>query len=208
MSPTPTAGISLKCSKTYFCSTFHFLSPSQFFSHSQCFWDWDPSEIYISLSLLSICETFTRLYLCSYWCFCYIFLSGNFWGGMLYLLHIYHVSSVYFSGVQGSIIRIVHRNQILSDVKYSDHIVTSTGMAIRIKLQYCDFFSISPYKENYTQMQIVLFIHYSLTFHSFSIAIVILCICYSYILHMGLCTLEQLPWRLLCKVLLYVHSYS
>ena len=25
---------------------------------------------------------------------------------------------------------------------------------------------------------------------------------------MGLCTLEQLPWRLLCKVLLYVHRYS
>ena len=61
---------------------------------------------------------------------------------MLYLLHTYHVSSVYFSEVQETIICVVHRNQILSDVKYSDHIGTSTGMAIRIQLQYCDFFSI------------------------------------------------------------------
>ena len=53
--------------------------------------------------------------------------------GMLYLLHIYHVSFIYFSGVQESIICIVHGNQILSDVKYSDHIVASTGMAIRIQ---------------------------------------------------------------------------
>ena len=51
----------------------------------------------------------------------------QFLRGMLYLLHIYHVSSVYFSGIQEAIVCIVHRNQILSDVKYSDHIVTSTG---------------------------------------------------------------------------------
>ena len=54
---------------------------------------------------------------------------------MLYLLHTYHVSSLYFSEVQESIICIVHRNKILSDVKYSNHIVTSTDMAIRIQLQ-------------------------------------------------------------------------
>ena len=59
---------------------------------------------------------------------------------MLYLLHTYHLSSVYFSEVQESIICVVHRYQILSDVKYSNHIVTSTGMAIRIQLQYCYFF--------------------------------------------------------------------
>ena len=57
-------------------------------------------------------------------------------------------------------------------------------------------------------MQIVLSIHYYLTFIPFSITNVILCICYSSILDMGLCTLEQVPWILLCKVLLYVHRYS
>ena len=36
----------------------------------------------------------------------------------LYLLNTYNVSSAYFSGVQESIICVVHRSQILSDVKY------------------------------------------------------------------------------------------
>ena len=34
------------------------------------------------------------------------------------MLNTYHLSSVYFTGVQESIICIVHSNQILSDVKY------------------------------------------------------------------------------------------
>ena len=35
MCPTPREGISLKCSKTYFWSTFHSLSLSNFFQHSK-----------------------------------------------------------------------------------------------------------------------------------------------------------------------------
>ena len=80
MSPTPREGISLKCSKIYFWRTFS-MYPPNIFQHSQCFRDWDPSEICTSLSFLSKCETFRWLYLSSYWYLCYIFLSGNFWGG-------------------------------------------------------------------------------------------------------------------------------
>ena len=87
-------------------------------------------------------KIFRWLYLSSYWCFLLHVLFGNLPREMLYLSHTYHISSVYFSEVQESIICVVHRNQILSDVKYSNHIVTSTGMAIRIQLQYCDFLSI------------------------------------------------------------------
>ena len=50
--------------------------------------------------------------------FGYIFFVWKFLRMMLYFLNTYHVSSVYFSGVQESIICVVHRNQILSDVKY------------------------------------------------------------------------------------------
>ena len=73
MSPAPMEGISLKCSKTYFWSTFHSLSTQNYFQHSQCFRDWDPSKIYISLSFLSNCDTFRWLYLSSYWIFLWHF---------------------------------------------------------------------------------------------------------------------------------------
>ena len=54
----------------------HFiLYPPNFFQHSQCFRDWDPSKIYISLSFLSKCDTFRWLYLSSYWSFCDIFFA-------------------------------------------------------------------------------------------------------------------------------------
>ena len=54
---------------TYFWSAFHLYPPSIFFQHSQCLRDWDPSEIYISLSFLSKCDIFRWLYLSSYWFF-------------------------------------------------------------------------------------------------------------------------------------------
>ena len=73
MSPTPREGISFKCSKTYFWSTYHSLSLPRFFQHSQCFRDWDPSEIYIYLSFLSKCGTFRWLSLSTHWSFCDIF---------------------------------------------------------------------------------------------------------------------------------------
>ena len=50
--------------------------------------------------------------------FCYIFFVWKFLRRMLYLLNTYHESFVYFSGVQECITCVVHRNQILSDVKY------------------------------------------------------------------------------------------
>ena len=52
------------------------------------------------------------------------------------MLNTYHVSSVYFSGVQESMICVVHRNQIFLDVTSSDHIVHLTCMANRIQLKY------------------------------------------------------------------------
>ena len=55
--------------------------PPNFFQHSHCFRDWDPSEIYISISFLYKCETFRGIYFSSYWYFFTYFLSGNFWGG-------------------------------------------------------------------------------------------------------------------------------
>ena len=67
--------------------------------------------------------------------FCYIFLSGEFLRRMFYLWTTYHVNSVYFSGVQESVC-VVDRNQILSDVTSSDHIVHSISMVNRMQLQY------------------------------------------------------------------------
>ena len=52
----------------------------------------------------------------------------------------YHVQCVYFSGIQGSMICVVDRNQILYDVTFSDHIVHPTCMVHGIQLQYCHFF--------------------------------------------------------------------
>ena len=55
---------------------------------------------------------------------------------MLDLSNTSHVQSVYFSGIQKSMICVVDRNQILFDVTSSDHIVHSTSMVHGIELQY------------------------------------------------------------------------
>ena len=80
MSPTPREDISLKCSENIFVVHFILNSPLKFFQHNQWFRDWDPSEMYISLSFLYKCETFRGLSLFMLIFFTYL-LSGNFWGG-------------------------------------------------------------------------------------------------------------------------------
>ena len=68
--------------------------------------------------------------------FLYRFLSGNFCRRMLYLYNMFHVQCVYFSGIQGSMICVVDRNQILCDVTFSDHSVHPTCMVHGLQLQY------------------------------------------------------------------------
>ena len=55
---------------------------------------------------------------------------------MLYLQNTYHVQSVYFSGIQESMIYVVDRNQILFDVTSSDHVVHSNSIMNGIQLEY------------------------------------------------------------------------
>ena len=55
---------------------------------------------------------------------------------MLDLSNTYHVQSVYFSGIQESMICVVDRNQILFDITSLNHIVHSTSMVHGIELQY------------------------------------------------------------------------
>ena len=64
-----------------------------------------------------------------------VFVWGIF-RRMLYLYNTYHVQCVYFSGIQGSMICVVDRNQILCDVTFSDHIVHCTCMVHGLQLQY------------------------------------------------------------------------
>ena len=78
MSPTPMEGISLKCSKTYFCSTFHSLPSSQFFHVVNVF----GIEIHLKFMYPYHCYLYVKLldgYITLHIAvFCYIFLSGNF----------------------------------------------------------------------------------------------------------------------------------
>ena len=55
---------------------------------------------------------------------------------MLHLSNTYYVQSVYFSGIQESVICVVDRDQIFFDVTSLDHIVHSTSMMHGIELQY------------------------------------------------------------------------
>ena len=55
---------------------------------------------------------------------------------MFYLYNMYHVQCVYFSGIQGSMICVLDRNQILCDVTCLDHIVHVTCMVDGLQLQY------------------------------------------------------------------------
>ena len=52
------------------------------------------------------------------WVFVWEFLQR-----MFYLYNMYHVQCVHFYGIQGSMICVVDRNQVLCDVTFSDHIV-------------------------------------------------------------------------------------
>ena len=56
---------------------------------------------------------------------------------VLDLSNTYHIQSVYFLGIQESMmICVVDRDQILFDVSSLDHIVDSTSMVHGIELQY------------------------------------------------------------------------
>ena len=70
-----------------------------------------------------------------------LFLSLDFCRGCL-TCTMYHVKCVYFSGIQGSMICVVDRNQILCDVTFSDHIVHPNCMVHGLQLQYWHSFSI------------------------------------------------------------------
>ena len=81
MIPTPSEGISLKYSKTYFWSTFHSLSPLFFFNivnvsgteiHLKFTY---PYHFYLNVKLLDGCISLHIDIFVTY------FLSGNFWGG-------------------------------------------------------------------------------------------------------------------------------
>ena len=117
MNPTPRDGISLKCSKSIF--EVHFiLYPPKFFLNIV---NVSGIEIHLTLTFqyhvcinVKLLEGYLSLHIDI---FLHICVCG-FLRRMLYLLHTYHVSSVSFSGVQESIICVVHRNHILSDVKY------------------------------------------------------------------------------------------
>ena len=86
------------------------------------------------------------------------------------LVNTYHIQSVYFSGIQESVICVVDRNQILFDVTSSDLIVHSTSMVNGILMAVLTFFFyISHFTDNKTKMQVILFIDYSWTVVSFSI---------------------------------------
>ena len=68
--------------------------------------------------------------------FLYRFLVWKFLWRMFYLYNMFHVQCVYLSGIQGSMICVVDRNQILCDVTFSDHIVHPTCMVDGLQLQY------------------------------------------------------------------------
>ena len=72
--------------------------------------------------------------------FVYRFFVWEFLRRMIYLYNMYHVQCVYFSGIQGSMICIVDRNQILCDVTFSDHIVHCTCMVHGLQLPVLTFF--------------------------------------------------------------------
>ena len=193
----------------YFWQYISFSIPPKihFFQNRQCFRDCEPSEIYTSLSFLYKCEILEAYISLDIDIF-YIFLSGNFWRGW-FICEIHICKFCIFLRSTGK--HDMYSGQ-KSDIVWCD-----------IFRSYCSFnqygeqnptevlrflFCISHLKDNYTKMQMILFIDYSWTFLSFSFSIFILCICYHSLIDTGLCTLEQLPWRLLCKVLLYVCGYS
>ena len=87
-----------------------------------------PYHFYINVTLSSLISLHVDI-------FVHIFV-WQFLMRMLYLSNTYHVQSVYFSGIQESMICVVDRNQILFDVTSSNHIVHSTTMVDGIQLQY------------------------------------------------------------------------
>ena len=75
------------------------------------------------------------------WYFCTGFVWEFLWR-MFYLYNMYYVQCIYLSGIQGSVICVVDRNQILCDVTFWDHIVHPTCMVDGLQLQYWHSFSI------------------------------------------------------------------
>ena len=118
-----------------------FVSQNIFFQNALCFKDCELCEIYISWSLSNTCGTFWG-YISLYVAIFVKFFVWEFLQKMFYLYNMYHVQCVYFSGIQGSMICVVDRHQILCDVICSDHIVLPTCMVHGLQLQYWHSFSI------------------------------------------------------------------
>ena len=84
---------------------------------------------------------FLGLYVSSVDIFVQVFVWEFLWR-MFYLYNMYHVECVYLSGIQGSMICAVDRNQILCDITFWDHIIHPTCMVNGLQLQYWHSLSI------------------------------------------------------------------